>query len=234
MPSGCGASRKRTPALFRIAGVEQAEASLAVSVSQLSAAEANLERARQDLGETGEQNVRIQQAQAALDKARLDLARTTVRAPGDGLITDLRLDRGNFAAAGAPQMTFIGVHDVWVQADFTENNLGNITPGDEVGIVFDALPGRVYFGQVRTTGFGVSVDSAPLGSLPTISNNRQWLRDAQRFPVQVDFQLRDVADRQALRVGAQASVIVYTGNHWLFNFFGKVYMRIVSIITYAV
>ena len=214
--------------------VEQAEASLAVSVSQLSAAEANLERARQDLGETGEQNVRIQQAQAAVDKALLDLERTTIRAPADGLITDLRLDRGNFASAGSPQMTFIGVHDVWVQADFTENNLGHIGPGDEVGIVFDALPGRVFGGQVRTTGFGVDVASAPLGSLPTVDNNRQWLRDAQRFPVQVDFQLRDANDRQALRVGAQASVIVYTGNNWLFNFFGRIYMRVVSIFTYAV
>jgi multidrug resistance efflux pump len=214
--------------------LEQAEAMLAVTVSQLAAAEANVEKARQDLGEAGEQNVRILQAQAALAQAELDLARTTVRAPADGLLTDVRLDKGNFAGAGAPQMTFVGVHDVWVQADFTENNLGHIEAGDEVGIVFDALPGRVFSGRVRTTGYGVDVGTAALGSLPTVDNNRQWLRDAQRFPVQVDFQLRDAADRESVRIGAQASVIVYTGNNWLFNLTGRIYVRIVSILTYAV
>jgi multidrug resistance efflux pump len=207
---------------------------LAVTVSQLAAAEANVEKARQDLGEAGEQNVRILQAQAALAQAELDLARTTVRAPADGLLTDVRLDKGNFAGAGAPQMTFVGVHNVWVQADFTENNLGHIEAGDEVGIVFDALPGRVFSGRVRTTGYGVDVGTAALGSLPTVDNNRQWLRDAQRFPVQVDFQLRDAADRESVRIGAQASVIVYTGNNWLFNLTGRIYVRIVSILTYAV
>ena len=130
-------------------------------------------------------------------------------------------------------MTFIGVHDVWVQADFTENNLGHMDPGDNVEIVFDALPGRVFQGQVRSSGFGVAVDSAPLGSLPTIDNNRQWLRDAQRYPVQIEFQLGDADYRDSIRVGAQATVIAYTGNNWLFNFAGKIYIRIASLFTYA-
>ena len=166
--------------------VEMAEASYTAAKAAVSAAEANLERARQDLGETGEANYRILQAQAGLDQARLDLQRTSVVAPDDGVVTDVRVDRGNFAQAGAPLMTFLASHDIWVQADFTENNLGNIKPGDEVEIVFDALPGTVVKGTIRTTGFGVNVESAPLGSLPTISNDRQWLRDSQRFSVLVD------------------------------------------------
>jgi multidrug resistance efflux pump len=213
--------------------LEQAEASVAVASAQLASAKANLEKARQDLGETGDQNSRILQAQAALDQAELDLSRTTIRALSDGLLTDVRVDRGNFASAGAPQMTFIGVHNIWIQADFTENNLGNIKPGDQVELVFDALPGRIISGRITSTGFGVDVAAAPLGSLPTVDNNRQWLRDAQRFPVQVEFQLGDDQDRLAVRVGAQASVIAYTGNNWLFNTVGKIYIRIVSILTYA-
>jgi multidrug resistance efflux pump len=213
--------------------VEQAEASLKVSQSQLAAAQANVEKAKQDLGEEGDNNARILQAQASLDQANLNLSRTVIRAPADGLLTDVRVDRGNFAGAGAPQMTFIGVHDVWVQADFTENNLGHIDPGDKVEIVFDALPGQVFQGQVRSSGFGVAVDSAPLGSLPTIDNNRQWLRAAQRYPVQIDFQLGDAEYRDSIRVGAQATVIAYTGNNWLFNFAGKIYIRIASLFTYA-
>ena len=197
------------------------------------ASQANLEKAIQDLGETGEDNSRILQAQSAVEQAELDLARTTVRAPDDGMVTDVRVDKGNFASAGAPLMTFIGIDNIWIRADFTENNLGNIKPGDKVEILFDSLPGRVLSGRIRGTGHGVSVDSTPLGSLPTVDNNRQWLRDAQRFPVDVEFQLDDRSQRQGIRVGAQASVIVYTGNNWLFNFIGKTYIRVASLLTYA-
>ena len=213
--------------------LEQAESQFSVAQSQLVAAEANLEKAIQDLGEAGEANSRILQAQSALQQAELDLARTTVRAPDDGLVTDVRVDKGNFASAGAPLMTFIGIDNIWIRADFTENNLGNIEPGDEVEILFDSLPGKVLSGRVRGMGFGVSVDTTPLGSLPTIDNNRQWLRDAQRFPVDIEFRLDDSGQRRGIRVGAQASVIVYTGNNWLFNFVGKVYIRVASLLTYA-
>jgi multidrug resistance efflux pump len=213
--------------------LEQAESALSVARSQLAASQANLEKAIQDLGEAGEENSRILQAQSALQQAELDLTRTTVRAPDDGLVTDVRVDKGNFASAGAPLMTFIGIDNIWIRADFTENNLGNIEPGDEVEILFDSLPGKVLSGRVRGLGFGVSVDTTPLGSLPTIDNNRQWLRDAQRFPVDIEFRLDDTGQRSGIRVGAQASVIVYTGNNWLFNFVGKVYIRVASLLTYA-
>jgi multidrug resistance efflux pump len=213
--------------------MEQADSALTVAQSQLAASQANLEKAIQDLGEAGEQNSRILQAQAALEQAELDLARTTVRAPDDGLVTDVRVDNGNFASAGAPLMTFIGIENIWIRADFTENNLGNIEPGDRVEILFDSLPGKIMSGRVRGTGFGVSVDTTPLGSLPTVDNNRQWLRDAQRFPVDIEFQLNDRDQRQGVRVGAQVSVIVYTGDNWLFNVVGKVYIRVASLLTYA-
>lgn len=214
--------------------VEMAEASYVSAKAALQAANANLERARQDLGETGEANYRILQARADLEQAELNLARTAVVAPDRGIVTDVRVDRGNFAQAGAPLMTFLAAHDIWVQADFTENNLGNIKAGDEVDIVFDALPGTVVNGKVRMTGFGVNVDSAPLGSLPTIDNDRQWLRDAQRFSVIVDFVLPGAEDRQGIRVGAQASVIVYTGGGFLFNSIAWIKMRLLSLLTYLV
>jgi len=213
--------------------IEQADASLAVSRSQLVAAEAGLERARQDLGETGEENSRILQAQSALEQAELDLARTAVVAPDDGIVTEVRIERGNFAGAGTPLMTFLATGDIWIQADFTENNLGHIKRGDPVEIVFDALPGKVVKGTVRTTGFGVAVDSAPLGSLPTIDNDRQWLRDSQRFSVQIDFSLPEARDRLGMRVGAQASVVVYTGDGWIMNALAWLKMRALSLLTYA-
>jgi multidrug resistance efflux pump len=213
--------------------IESAVATLAVTKSQVNAAEANLDRARQDLGESGEANSRILEAQAALGQAQINLLRTTIIAPDSGVITDVRVNRGNFAQAGAPLMTFLATQDIWVQADFTENGLGNIKRGDPVELVFDALPGKVIKGTIRTTGFGVNVDSAPLGSLPTIDNDRNWLRDAQRFSVLVDFELPNADDRLGIRIGAQASVMVYTGDGFLFNTIGKLKMRLVSIFTYA-
>ena len=213
--------------------LESAESMLAIAQANLSAAESSVEKALQDLGQTGDANSRILQAQVALEAANLDLTNTAVLAPADGMITDVRVDRGNFAKAGGALMTFLATHDVWVQADFTENNLGNIKSGDKVDIVFDALPGKVIRGTIRTTGFGVKVASAPLGSLPTINNDREWLRDAQRFSVIVDFELPGARERLGIRIGAQASVIVYTGDGFLFNTFGKIKMWLVSLFTYA-
>jgi len=195
--------KEEDPGAISIRRLEQAEASLSVAQSQLAASQANLEKAIQDLGEAGDENFRILQAQAALDQAQLNLSWTSVRAPDDGLLSDVRVDRGNFAAAGAPLMTFIAIHNIWVQADFTENNLGHVDVGDRVEILFDSLPGRVFSGRVRSTGFGVAVDSAPLGNLPTVENDRQWLRDAQRFPVLVEFSLQDRGERLNIRVGAK-------------------------------
>jgi len=224
--------KKEDPGAISDRRIELAEATYTAGRASVKAAEANLERARQDLGETGDENFRVLQAQADLEQAELNLVRTSVIAPDRGVVTEVRVNRGNFAQAGAPLMTFVASHDIWVQADFTENNLGNIKPGDKVEIVFDALPGKVIKGTIRTTGFGVNVDSAPLGSLPTIDNNRQWLRDAQRFSVLVDFELPSAADRLGIRVGAQASVMVYTGGGFLFNSIAWIKMRLLSVFTY--
>lgn len=220
------------PGAISVRRLQSAEASYTVAQAQLAAALANLEKAIQDLGELGEENVRVLEAQAALQHAEINLRRTSILAPDDGVVTDVRLVRGNFAAAGAPQMTFIATHNIWVQADFTENNLGHIEPGDAVKMVFDSLPGRVVNGRIRSTGYGVAIDTAPLGNLPSIDNNRQWLRDAQRFPVLVDFELQNAAERQTIRVGAQVSVVVFTGNGWFFNTIAKIQIRLASILTY--
>ncbi len=212
--------------------VEAAEATLKVAGEQLEAAKANLEQARQNLGRTGDENSRVLQANAALEQARVNLSRTEIRAPTDGVVTDVRVDRGNFAGAGAPQMTFVSTEDVWVQADLTENNLGNVDPGDRAGVVFDVYPGRVFEGTVRDLAYGVAVDSAPLGSLPTVDNDREWLRASQRFPVVLDFQMPG-EDMQRLRVGAQASVIVYTSDSSILRLLGGLYLRLVSLLSFA-
>jgi len=224
--------RAEDPGAISERRLQVSEASVTAAGASVDAARANLEKAKQDLGLEGENNVRILQAQVAIANAQLNMDRATVLAPDDGVVIDVRLDTGNFAAAGAPQMTFVTVDNVWVQVDFTENNLGHIKPGDPVELIFDAQPGRVFSGTVRGVGFGVQIDSAPLGSLPTIENDKNWLRDAQRFPVLVDFESGHL-DEMRVRVGSQVSVIVYTGSSSLMNTLGRLRIRVATYLSYA-
>jgi hypothetical protein len=149
------------------------------------------------------------------------------------LVTDLRTDVGNFAQAGAPVMTLIAIHDLWISADMTENNLGNIDPGDKVAIVLDVMPGVVLKGRVRSVGGGVGTgqQSQP-GTLPTIENSRDWLRQAQRIPVAVEFDPAELPRLKGARIGGQAEVLVYTGDNTVMNFFGAVYIRLMSWLSY--
>jgi multidrug resistance efflux pump len=223
--------REDDPGAISERRIQSAEASLQTAQSRLAAAVASLEAARNSLGSTDDSNAQLQQARAALETAKLNLERTQVHAPRDGLVTDLRIDRGNYAAAGAPLMTFIAVHDSWIQADLTENNLGNVKAGNPVEVTFDVQPGKVFKGKVRQTGYGVQVSTNALGTLPTIDNDRNWLRDEQRFPVTIDFQTADL-NQSGLRVGSQASIIVYTGDNWIMNALGKVYIRLAALLSY--
>ena len=78
----------------------------------------------------------------------------------------------------------------------------------------------------------VPANSEPLGELPTIETDKNWLRESQRFPVLVDFNAETVGTL-GLRVGSQASVTVYTGDHPVLNALGRLRMRIASYLTYA-
>lgn len=225
--------RDEDPGAISQRRIDSAEASFAAGKATLAASTASLESARSALGETGDNNADIQNAQTALDKARVDLERTVLIAPRDGFVTDMRIDQGSFAAAGAPLMTFIATHEVWVRADLTENNLGHVSEGDRVELTFDVQPGKVFQGKIRETGYGVQVDFNSLGTLPTIDNQRSWLRAAQRFPVLIDVEINENPQHIGLRVGSQVSVIVYTGNNWLMNFLGRIYIRIVAVMSYA-
>jgi multidrug resistance efflux pump len=222
------------PGAISIRRVQSAQAARIKAYSQEAAAAAELQRARQAAGEQGEDNAQLISARAAIDKAQLDLARTEVLAPGRGLVTDLRTDVGQFAQAGTPVMTLIAVHDLWINADMTENNLGNIHPGDDVAIVLDVMPGKVWKGRVRSIGSGVSGGTeAKPGALPTIDNNRDWLRRAQRFPVAVEFDPAQRAQLRGVRIGGQAEVMVYTGDHPVMNWLGAAFIRLMSYLSYV-
>lgn len=215
--------------------LEMARASFAQAQAKVASAEAEVQRAIEQKGGEGEKNAKLKAALTAVEKAKLDLEHTVVKASSNGVITDLRADVGQFAAAGAPVMTLIAIQDIWVRAEFTENNLGNIKVGTPVELVVDALPGQVFRGTVRSIGLGVSTGQAPPpGSLPTIDNNRDWLRQSQRFPVSIGF---DAGQREMLegyvRIGGQVEVIAYTEPAHFLKTLGKIYIRFMSWFSYA-
>jgi multidrug resistance efflux pump len=221
------------PGAISVRRLEIAQSTRDEARSKVRRAQADLSKAREAAGESGDDNAQLRSAVAGVEKAELDLARTHIVAPARGVVTDLRTDVGHFAQPGAPVMTLIAMHDLWISADLTENNIGNVNPGDPVAIVLDAMPGEVLKGRVRSIGGGVdSGQSTPPGTLPVVQNNRDWLRQAQRIPVAVEF---DADSRQRLknvRVGGQADVLVYTGEHPLMNPLAALYMRVLSWLTY--
>ena len=227
---------REDPGTISVRRLEVSQASLDQARAKVSAAEAGIQQAiEQKGGDDDDSNAILKSAQSALEKAQLDLANTVVKASSRGVITDLRAEVGQYAGTGSPVMTLVAIDDVWINAEFTENNLGHMRPGTSVEILFDALPGRIFQGEVRSIGLGISAGQAkPPGNLPTVENNRDWLRQAQRFPVVIGFDITQQKSlRRQLRVGGQASVIVYSSEGGLLRMLGRAYIRLKSWLSYA-
>lgn len=228
---------REDPGTISLRRLEVSRATHAQAISQVAAARAEVQRAREQQGGSDEQNALLRSAAAAVEKAELDLANTRVRALSAGLITDLRTDVGQFAVAGNPVMTLITIQDVWINAEMTENNLGRIVPDTPVAIVLDVLPGEVFAGRVRSVGFGVSVgQSTAPGTLPKVENSRDWLRPAQRFPVIVEFapgEAARLAGLRGIRVGGQADVMAFPTEGNPLNPLGRLFLYLMSWLSYG-
>jgi multidrug resistance efflux pump len=214
--------------------LEVSRATLQQATAQVSAAHAEVQRARELEGGSDEENAKLRGAISSVSKAELDLTKTRVRARSAGLISDLRTEVGQFAAAGNPVMTLIALQDVWINAEMTENNLGNLRPGTPVRIILDALPGRIFSGRIRSIGFGISVSQpTPPGSLPNVENSRDWLRAAQRFPVVVEFDKGQLDGPEGIRVGGQAEVMAFPTEGNPLNLLGRLFLRLMSWLSFA-
>lgn len=211
----------------------QVRADLESAEAEVTRAEAEVEKARQNLGPQGATNPQIQEALAALQQARLDVTRTAVLAPSEGGITNLQFSVGQVLGKGQSALTFIDIRDIWVDAEFRENNLERIKVGAPVEIAFDIRPGRIYVGRVSSYSFAVSNRSIdPQTGLPTIRNRSGWIRDPQRMPVRISL---DKNSRPAeLRFGSQANVVVYTGDSYLINAFAWIKIRLVALLSYVI
>lgn len=202
------------------------------SRAKLAGAKSELEKAKQALGVKGEDNPKVRSAIAKLKKAQIDLSRTVIVAPSQGGITNLKIDVGHFASAGAPLMTFVETENVWIKANLRENSIANVTVGTPVDFILDSAPGKVFQGSVSSKGFAVSHEKGgEIGGLETIESKAGWLRDAQRFPVYVTFEVEST--KGLLRLGGQADVQFYSTDNGLINGLGWVWIRVLSWFSYV-
>lgn len=213
----------------------RARADIATSRADISRAEAEADRARIRLGEGGDANPQVRQALAAAEQAALDLRRSRVIAPADGVVTNLRLSAGQFANRGQPVLSFIADGPRWVTAAMRENQLGNIAPGNRAFVVFDDQPGRVFPARVESVGWGIAQGGeAPTGQLPDVVPQTGWLREPQRFPVRValDPAVDEAEGIPPGRSGAQANVVVLTRERSVMNVLARAWIRIVATLSY--
>lgn len=212
------------------ATLDDSQSSLDTALANLAQMTAALEKARQQLGPQGENNPQIQTALNNLEQALLNLSYTNIEAPGDGVVTNMNLGTGNFAAAGQPLVTFINNEHLWLTAMVRENSLAHIKPGIKVKVVFDAFPGEVYEGEVSSVGWGSSGN----GSLQVDNSNGLFdsptnSQKAQRFPVNVTL----VNAPAELRYNGRAVVSFYPGESAVGEFLLDLWTRVWSYLSYV-
>ncbi|MEZ9899009.1 HlyD family secretion protein [Vibrio breoganii] len=211
---------------------DNTRAALQTAKADVAKARANLERAKTQVGANGEDNAQMQTALLELQQAQLNVERTILRAPTDGSVTNFKLTEGAYAKAGQSLLTFVSSDNLWIEANFRENSLGNIKQGNKVEVALDFAPGKTYSGRVVSVDLGAAwgVADQP-GALASVTKQNGWLRDSQRMPVTI--QLDDADATEYMRIGGQADVVVYTDESSLMNMLGKAWIRLVSLFSYV-
>lgn len=146
-------------------------------------------------------------ALAARDKAAYDLAQTTVRAPGDGIIAQASSFKvGQYVTSGTPLFALVETGDTWINANFKETQLTHMRPGQKADVELDTYPGRVFKATVEAVGAGTG---AEFSLLPAQNATGNWVKVTQRIPVRL--KLDEPETGMALRTGMSADVTVDTG-----------------------
>jgi membrane fusion protein, multidrug efflux system len=183
--------------------VDSAEANLNSSHQKTASDESKVDQARAEnqaaKAEADAMFAQVGQAQTALNQAQLNLSYTKVLAPCDGRITSKQVEVGDYLQTGQMVMSLVQT-DVWVVANFKENQLKNIVTGQQVTVEIDSLGGR---------SFRAHVDSIQAGSgeafslLPPENATGNFVKVVQRVPVKILFDEPLPADRT---IGPELSV----------------------------
>lgn len=144
-------------------------------------------------------------AKAALDQARLDLSRTVIRAPIDGVVTNRQVQVGQRIAAGNSVMTIVPIGTVYVDANFKEGQLSRVRPGQSATLTSDLYGSKAVF-HGRVIGFAGGTGSA-FALIPAQNATGNWIKVVQRLPVRIALDPRELA-AHPLRVGLSMDATV--------------------------
>ncbi len=196
---------------------EQTQHALELAQTQLGSAQQQAGTYLALLG--GNPNLQVDQhplvleAVAALDRADLQLSYAAIHAPSDGVVTKVeQLQVGDYINAATPVFSLISTHDVWVEANFKEDQLTYMRPGQSAEVSIDAFPGQRFQAQVVSLSPGTG---AQFSLLPPENATGNWVKVVQRVPVR----LRLMAAAQGVLPlderlsGLSAEVTVDTGHH---------------------
>jgi membrane fusion protein (multidrug efflux system) len=148
----------------------------------------------------------VQQAQAELERAELDLSYATITAPDDGVVTQVeKLQVGDYVNAATPVFALVATHDLWVEANFKEVQLARMRAGQTATVKIDTYGDRSFKGHVVSLSPGTG---AQFSVLPAQNATGNWVKVVQRLAVRIEI---DDADRDhPLFAGLSATVKVDT------------------------
>ncbi|TNE40457.1 MAG: HlyD family efflux transporter periplasmic adaptor subunit [Sphingomonadales bacterium] len=190
-----------------------AQASLTLSRAQLTQAEANRNSATREAdanlaltkGTTESTSPDVLAARAARDQARIDLERTIIRAPFDGIVAQRRVQIGQRVAAGAQLMTIVPLNALYVDANLKEGQLKRVRAGQPAELTSDLYGSDVTF-HGRVVGLAGGTGSA-FALIPAQNATGNWIKVVQRLPVRIALDPRELAEHP-LRVGLSMEATV--------------------------
>ena len=189
------------------ARLDTAESALSEAEGRLSEARAAATRARAQLA-TGRSapgvNPGILAGRTRREEAQYNLARTEVRAPVGGLVSQAdRLQRGQTMVAGLPALTIVASQNTWIEANFKETDLDQMRIGQRATIHLDAYPDLELTGRVASIGAGTGSE---FSVLPAQNATGNWVKVTQRVPVRIAI---DGRSARPLLAGLSAEVTVH-------------------------
>jgi membrane fusion protein (multidrug efflux system) len=151
-------------------------------------------------------NAALAQAAAERDLAELNVGYTELRSPIDGTVGNRAARTGAFATIGSQLMSVVPARDLWVDANFKEDDLGRMLPGQAATVITDVMSGRVFHGRVASLAPGTG---AIFSVIPPENATGNFTKIVQRVPVRIHLDGADpwVAE---LRPGLSATVRVDT------------------------
>jgi membrane fusion protein (multidrug efflux system) len=150
----------------------------------------------------------VMQAQAALDKAKLDESYTEIVAPDDGIVAKVeQLQVGDYINAAAPLFILVSSRDIWVEANFKEDELTYMRPGQSAQISIDAYPSHQFKAHVMSLSPGTG---SQFSVLPAENATGNWVKVVQRVPVRLQLERSEFGDDLPLHAGLSAEVTVDT------------------------